>query len=67
MFENNKIVCFISAFIFASVHEQYTWLDGKINIFIFAILDYYLFKKTKTIYSTMLYHFLNNLVFNLYY
>ncbi|KAF2955108.1 MULTISPECIES: CPBP family intramembrane glutamic endopeptidase [Marinitoga] len=63
IFKSNKIVCFISAFIFAIVHQQYTLLDGKLFIFIFAIINYYSFKKSKTIYSPMLYHFLNNSFF----
>ncbi|SHF26620.1 hypothetical protein SAMN02745164_02127 [Marinitoga hydrogenitolerans DSM 16785] len=66
IFKNNKIVCFISAFIFAIIHQQYTLLDGKLFIFIFAIIDYYSFKKSKTIYAPMLYHFLNNFVKELY-
>ncbi|NUU96131.1 hypothetical protein XO10_07585 [Marinitoga sp. 1135] len=66
IFKNNKLICFISAFIFAVVHEQYTLLDGKSFVFISAIIYYYSFKKSKSIYSPMLYHFLNNFVKGLY-
>ncbi len=42
LFQNSRIICFISVFIFAIVHQQHIILDGNLSVFIFAVIEYYL-------------------------